>query len=113
MFRTSTLHVDLLWMHHACGAHVAFPPKEVNTRASPLLFIGDSCNRSSRHGNPSMTACFLDESYNGVVAAIARSSHAGNFEVTVFAKFGLLQGTGVNALPKRRRRRGGRTRREE
>ena len=55
-------------------------------------------------GNPARSACFLDESYNGVVASIARSCHASNFEGALFVKLRCAHNGGAIAIHKKRRR---------
>eukprot|EP00969_Alexandrium_andersonii_P055023 2425311-Alexandrium_andersonii.AAC.1 len=57
-------------------------------------------------GNPARVACFLDESYNGLLAEVARSTHASRFDVVVHAKIALAySGAKVPTEAKRRRRR--------
>ena len=46
--------------------------------------------KSGRLGNPSLHATFRDESFNGVVAAIAKSSHRHTFCQTVHMKLNVL-----------------------
>eukprot|EP00959_Pyramimonas_sp_CCMP1952_P299712 6268890-Pyramimonas_sp.AAC.1 len=44
---------------------------------------------AGRNGNPKYHSCFLDESLNGVVAVVAKSSHALNWERHVFSRLRL------------------------
>ena len=47
-------------------------------------------------GNPRFHHTYRDESLNGVIAKIAKTSARSTFAVTVHRKFGILQQLGLN-----------------
>ena len=50
-------------------------------------FMLDMAYEAGRHGNPASYATFLDESYNGELAAVARACHARTWHTRVLVHF--------------------------
>ena len=60
-------------------------------------------NRSKHMGNPSILACWLDESHNRVLAQVCRGSHAATHDVNVLNHFSLFQKLDEKRLKKKPR----------